>query len=92
MPIIYIPETPSYSFYERQLPNGVYRYEGRFIGIHYCIDSVVRKTQEELNKFLDNCSIDFLLHMEGYIITLNPDREGRNNDYQPLEDKESDNT
>lgn len=70
MPIIAIPDPPSRSFFERQLPNSKYRYEGRFHTIHYCIDSETRKTEDQIEEFLDSCSVDFLIDNEKYIIRI----------------------
>jgi hypothetical protein len=70
MVVIYIDESPSNSFYERQLPTGVYRYEGYHSTVKYCIDSPVRKTEEEIEKLLNKWSIEFLIDREGYVITL----------------------
>jgi hypothetical protein len=69
MPIYYV-ETPNYKSYERQLPNGKYRYEGYKHSIHYCIDATTKKTEDEINIFLDNSTIDFLIDNEKYIINL----------------------
>lgn len=71
MTIIYVPEHPKDSFYERQLPNGKYRYEGYRHSIHYCIDATTPRAEDEIYDFLDNCSVDYLVNNEGYIITLN---------------------
>jgi hypothetical protein len=70
MSIIYVPEHQPNSFYDRKLPNGKYRYEGYRHGIHYCIDTNNSKTEDDICDFLDNCSIDYLLDNEKYIIIL----------------------
>jgi hypothetical protein len=67
---IYCLETPVNKFFERQLPNGKYRYEGYFHTVKYCIDSAIRKTKYQIDDFLESCSIDFLVNNESYIITL----------------------
>jgi hypothetical protein len=63
-------DIPTYKFFERKLPNGKYRYEGYKHTINYCIDSVNKKTEEEINDFLDNCSVDYLVNNEGYVIDI----------------------
>ena len=70
MTIYYIPEHQPNSFYIIKLLNDKYRYEGYRHSIKYCIDSVKLKTKEEIEEFLDNCSIEFLIDNEGYIISL----------------------
>ena len=68
--MIYTYDIPSYSYNERQLGNGKYRYTGRYAGIAYTVDSENKLTQEYLFEELEKCSIDYLLDMEGYIISL----------------------
>ena len=71
MPVYYMDEIPKYSFYERRLPNGEYRYEGyTTYGIYYCIDTPTRRTEEEINNWLDSRSVDYLIDNERYIINL----------------------
>ncbi len=55
---------------ERQLGNGKYRYEGCYNHLSYCIDSIEKQTQDNIFDFLDDKSIDFLISMEGYVISL----------------------
>jgi len=57
-------------FFEHQLANGKYRYEGIFHTVKYCIDSKTKKSKEQIEYYLNNCSIDFLVNNEGYIINL----------------------
>ncbi|UII56693.1 hypothetical protein LS684_04305 [Cytobacillus spongiae] len=70
MPVYYVEERPADRFFERQLPNGSYRYEGYHNTIKYCIDSKAKKSKDEIKDFLDSCSIDYLIDKEGYIINL----------------------
>ncbi|WLR54302.1 hypothetical protein LC048_17910 [Mesobacillus subterraneus] len=70
MPVIYIDEHPKNGFFERQLPNGKYRYEGYRNAVKYCIDSKVKKTEQEIYEYLDSRSIDYLIAREGYIVDL----------------------
>lgn len=70
MPVYYIDAVPTSRFCEIQLPNGEFRYEGYHSAIKYCIDSKTRKTKEDIIKFLDGCSVDFLIDMEGYIVNI----------------------
>lgn len=58
MPVYYIDEVHPYTFYERRLPNNKYRYEGyTSYGVHYCIDTPTRRTEEQINDWLDGCSL-----------------------------------
>jgi len=58
------------NIFERQLPNGKYRYEGHFHTVKICIDSKYKITQKQIELYLENCSIDFLVNNEGYIISI----------------------
>ena len=46
--MIYTYDIPSYSYNERQLGNGKYRYTGRWVGICYTVDSKNSLTQKQL--------------------------------------------
>lgn len=70
MPIYYIDEAPSNSCHKRRLPNGQYRYWGYFHTIAYCIDADTIKTEDEIEQFLNNRSVDYLLDMEKYIMHM----------------------
>jgi hypothetical protein len=58
------------NFTERILPNKKFRYELNYHSIYVCIDSVQKRTEEEIEEFLNNCSIKYLINNEGYIINL----------------------
>jgi len=57
-------------YFEHQLENGRFRYEGNFHTVKYCIDSKIKKSKEQIENYLNNCSIDFLVNNEGYIISI----------------------
>ncbi len=70
MSIMYLDEYPSNSINERQLPNKEYRYDGYFHSIRFCIDTPVRKTENDINELLEGRSIDSLIDSERYIINI----------------------
>jgi len=73
--IFTITDTYKNTCYMRQLPNRKYRYSGNYNLISYTIDSNTPKTEQEIYNYLDNCTIDFLLDNEGYIISFKEDKQ-----------------
>jgi len=70
MPVYFVGDNPISSFYEAQIPNGKYRYLGRWKGISYEIHSKTRKTKEELFDYLQSRSVDSLVNCEGVIVNI----------------------
>jgi hypothetical protein len=57
-------------FYSRKLGNGKFRHEGNYHSISFAIDSITEKSEEQIESFLDSCSVKYLVNNEGYIIDI----------------------
>lgn len=69
MPIYYIDETPRDGWYEGRIPNGKYRYIGRYSGIRFEVHAITPKTKDQIFEMIEN-NVEGWMNREGYITNL----------------------
>lgn len=60
----------TFSFNERLLKNGKYRYDGSFYGIRYSIESVVKRSKEDIEEYLESKKTYELIKCENFIVEI----------------------
>lgn len=60
----------TFSFNQRQLPNGKWRIEGSYYGVRFAIDSKIERPRDFILDYLESKSTEHLINNEGYIVTV----------------------